>query len=99
MFSTVVQQAQQRTRRTERRIQTRLLAELRLAGRRPGTPCIVQNISSGGARVVTEAALSGSHTLSLSIPQFSFTMPVRLVWRRHGCCGLEFDYHRSPDHA
>ncbi len=78
-----------------RRISTRLLGEIHGCGRTP-VPCVVQNLSFGGARIVPESAVYNVPTLALSIPQFGFSMPVTMAWKRAGHCGLAFAYDK-PD--
>ncbi len=80
-------------RRSEPRISTRLQGELR--GRTGQCPrfCVIENISFGGAVVIVGTTAGDGSTLSLSIPQFNFTMPVRQVWRQSHHIGLAFDYY------
>lgn len=77
------------------RIGTRLLGEVHGCGR-IHVSCVVQNLSLGGARILSESVIHNVSTLALSIPQFGFSMPVELAWTKAGQCGLAFTYDR-PD--
>ncbi len=87
-------------RRRHARVDVRLIGVLHDPSETPAIPCIIQNISLGGVKVLPDCALPkarlSSPTLILSIPQFAFTMPVRLMWGKPMCCGFAFDYDR-PD--
>jgi hypothetical protein len=72
-------------RRRHPRVNVRLPGLLQDTSEPSRVFCIVENISMGGAKVAPESALAAlsldRQALRLSIPQFDFIMPVRLVWK------------------
>ncbi len=54
------------------------------------TSCIVRDLTAIGARLmVTDGATLPEH-FRLILQPSGYVTQVRIVWRREGCCGVEF---------
>jgi PilZ domain len=53
--------------------------------------CFVLDISPGGARIVTDAAIDVGDKFGLAlVPDHPKRQPCEVVWRRGGTCGIKF---------
>ncbi len=79
--------------RADTRDETHMLGTLQDAAGE-NVDCLVENMSLGGARVCAEERLVVGESLRLSIPEFAFTGPVRVIWETSEAAGLAFPRNR-----
>ena len=54
--------------------------------------CLVEDISVGGAKVCATERLGVVDVLKLTIPEYKFTAPVRVIWTSDDDSGVAFSY-------
>jgi hypothetical protein len=80
-----------KVQREPRRQMHRHLAWLTVDDDTTRTDCIVLDVSPGGARIVTDAAIDVSDRFRLAlVPDHPKRQPCEVVWRRGNMFGIKF---------
>jgi hypothetical protein len=83
-------------RRRHRRREAAFRARIVFCNGSTAVPCLVQNISSSGAKLALVTAVDLPWHFELEIPQLALKVEARVVWRRAEQCGVTFAW---PQHA
>jgi len=83
-------------RRREPRARTFLSARIEPASGGADAPCLVTDLSTGGARIMALSAQPIPDTFHLALPEPGGSHAARTVWRRDGYAGVAF---LEPRHA
>jgi len=85
-------------RRTEHRLSIFLDGKIGFSGRRFRVSCLVQNVSSSGAKLVLRNAADLPCEFSLTIiSKTQVEYWVRPRWRQHNSIGVEIDHSHMTD--
>lgn len=82
-----------RERRTSAREPTTIHTEVVFAAGRTRVPCVIRNLSSGGAKLEVASVKGIPQTFDLVIPNRP-TLPCRVVWRSPRELGVAFESRR-----
>lgn len=80
----------------EPRTRTLLIATVSKLDNRGSTPCVINNISSGGARITISEAAPLAAEFKVHIPQRNLFRTARLVWRKGDQIGVAFLPEAAP---
>ena len=58
-------------------------------------PCVVKDISEGGAKVIPMTSPALNEAATLILPSHEFKIPVRLRWEKSPHAGFVFDYEAN----
>jgi hypothetical protein len=91
MVVMIVDEPRTKVQREPRRQQHKQLAWITLDNGMTKRECYVMDVSPGGARIVTDAAIDVRDTFGLAlVPNHPKRQPCEVVWRRGKTYGIKF---------